>query len=458
METRLNLPFKRWAYVCALTLAIASLIACGGGGDENSADITTSPTSKSTKEALAKVNLSTIDDAPYTVDSSNQAAWWSPMAEHGGNIYMAYNAPASTSGKHKVYVAKRSSSGTWSTGCLKNGQGNCVEYADDIGHNQPSIAIDGSGYIHVFASMHHVDWQYFRSNGTADVSDIRDRSSEMPDQNGQYTYPVMATTPDGNVWLIIRAQSTNGRAGRLYKWTNSSNTWNRQASFGYESGKTVYPDDIKVDSNGDLHIVFEWLGLNNGGPIRHAGSYLRYSPATNQFYKADGSTVAVPVTPSTAGVVYQPLQAGESFSDDASADDKEVGMQSAKLTLQSGSTKPHIVYRLRTSYSGRWTVKRARYSSGWQTETVYSGSYDTYAALGVSHNGSIARAYYVKNVNGKGEPYVAEKSSTGGWTETALASGKDVQRISVIRTSSSKDVLYMSAPSEGKLYYLVNDY
>ena len=39
-----------------------------------------------------------------------------------------------------------------------------AEYTDDVGHNQPSIARDGSGRLHVFASMHNNAWRYFRSD------------------------------------------------------------------------------------------------------------------------------------------------------------------------------------------------------------------------------------------------------------------------------------------------------
>ncbi|GBG07790.1 hypothetical protein PAT3040_02351, partial [Paenibacillus agaridevorans] len=39
-----------------------------------------------------------------------------------------------------------------------------AEFINDLGHNQPSIALDGDGNLHMFASMHHEGWKYFRSD------------------------------------------------------------------------------------------------------------------------------------------------------------------------------------------------------------------------------------------------------------------------------------------------------
>jgi hypothetical protein len=402
---------------------------------------------------LSSAFAGTLTTASTSMDSSNQAAWWSPIVEYNGNSYLAFNAPGSASGKHRVRVAKRVGS-TWTSDCLKS-NGSCVEYDDDIGHSQPSIAIDGDGHLHLFVSMHHVNWRYFRSNTPENVTDIVSRSSEMPDNPGNYTYPVLARAGN-DVFLIIRAQGSNGRPGRLYRWSNAAKQWTRIASFAYEAGKTAYPDDIKADSNGDLHITWEWLGLNGGGPIRHAGSYLRYRPSTNQFFTAAGNAVATPVTPSTAGVVFQPLTANESFATDCNTGcESNAGYQSGKLAVDPSTNRPQIVYRHKPTPGGFWTVKRARWTgSAWSLETLYDGAYDTYAALGLTHNGTTARAYFVKKSPVGGDKlHVAEKSSTGSWVTTPLNGSTSIERISVIRRSDGTDVMYLSNPSQQILYY-----
>jgi hypothetical protein len=396
--------------------------------------------------------LGPLTPVPFPMDNSNQAGWWSPLVEHNGASYLAYNAPAPTAGKHRVHVAKLSG-GSWTSDCVKS-SGVCAEYDDDLGHNQPSLSIDGDGHLHLFVSMHHDNWRYYRGNTAESIGDLVNRSSEMPDNPGQYTYPVLART-GGDLFLISRAQNGSGRAGRLYRWSNAGKSWTRTATFAYEAGKAVYPDDIKADSAGDLHITFEWLGLNAGGPIRHAGSYLRYRPSTNQWTTAAGSVLAVPVTPSTAGVLFQPLTANESFATDCSSGcETNAGYQAGKLAVDPASNRPQIVYRHKPTPGGNWTVKRARWTgTAWALETLYAGSYDTYAALGLTHDGSTVRAYYVKKTPaGLERLHVAERSATSAWAETALNGSTPIERISVVRRGDGTDVLYLSAPSTPALY------
>ncbi|WP_258168359.1 carbohydrate ABC transporter permease [Paenibacillus sp. AR247] len=99
-----------------------------------------------------------LTEVPYAMDSSNQAGWWTPLETYGTGLeyaYMAYNAPGSAESTHKVYIARRDGNGEWSNIPVMNGI-SVAEYSDDLGHNQPSIARDGSGRFHVFASMHVV--------------------------------------------------------------------------------------------------------------------------------------------------------------------------------------------------------------------------------------------------------------------------------------------------------------
>src|SRR5436190_1611023 len=118
----------------------------------------------------------TVQSVPFRMDASNQAAWWRPIAEFGGSLFIAYDgwggAAASTGGTfdtHTVYVARRTPNGHWTRGCLRSGR-SCAVFEDDRGHRQPTIAIDGDGYIHVFTAMHKDHWRYYRSSAPGDVT------------------------------------------------------------------------------------------------------------------------------------------------------------------------------------------------------------------------------------------------------------------------------------------------
>jgi hypothetical protein len=133
---------------------------------------------------------------PYDIDQSNQAAWWIPLALDASGTYMAYNAPGSISDYHTVYVTRRDQAGNWTTGCLRTvSDGACWEERDDIGARQPSLAVDGAGFLHVFADHHGHGWRYFRSAAPGEVKNIS-RRFEMP-AAGQFTFPILTTTPNG---------------------------------------------------------------------------------------------------------------------------------------------------------------------------------------------------------------------------------------------------------------------
>jgi hypothetical protein len=397
------------------------------------------------------------ETVPYDVDSSNQAGWWTPLDEAGGNTYMAYNAPGSSSGNHRVYVARRSSTGTWSTGCMQDGSGNCVTYVDDLGHNQPSIAVDGDGFIHAFVSMHNDTWRYYRSNSANSVAGFTNRASELPDAGNLFTYPAIRRAPNGDLYLIIRGRPTGGGSGsgRLYRWNNSANSWSKIANFAAESGYTVYPEDLQFDTSGNVHIIYSWV-QGGSSALRHQGSYMRYSPSNNTFYNVKGNALSVPVT-RAADTVFQPLEGTEAW-EISSLDSGQPAIQTAKLAVY-GSGTPTIAYRYREVQNGFFKVKRVRWvNNGWSKETVYGGSYDTYAALGITHNGTNVRIYYAKKVSsGVTHLHVSEKS-TGSWVETSLLGTMPIQRIGVIMRSSGTDAIYATSPTEissttGKLYF-----
>src|SRR5262245_12740605 len=225
------------------------------------------------------------------VDTSNQAGWWTPLVEFGGATYYAYDAPGREPGTHVVYVAKREGSGATQSSCL-SAAGACVQFSDDVGHHQPSLAIDGAGFVHVFTAMHSSRWEqrYFRSAAPASVAAFTDLSASLPDQTWTYTYPVLATAPDGGLYLAIRGRSSpaaRGVGGRLYRFDPGTRAWARVATFAYNAGLWVYPDDLYVDPAGRVHILYMWVNKRDPDFSR-VGEYVVYDPASGRFSNVAG--------------------------------------------------------------------------------------------------------------------------------------------------------------------------
>lgn len=386
------------------------------------------------------------ESVPFRMDASNQAGWWRPIDEHDGRVYAAYNGwggprQDGASDTHTVHVARRGRSGTWSRGCLPEGD-RCAVYRDDVGHHQPTVVVDGDGHIHVFASMHGHGWRYFRSAEPDDPASMVDRSAEMPGRGGGYTYPIATRTPNGDVYLAIR----KGSRGFLHRWDDTADRWSRVAMFAGQRGYVVYPDDIASDAAGNVHVVWEWAHRRADG-LRHLGSHLRYEPDTGRFRDAAGRPVSVPAgIDSTAA--YQPVEAGERITDRDSPAGPP-GMQSAKVALDPSSGRPTVAYRYRRRAGGRFEVRVAEWDGErWRRQTVHAGDHDTHPAVDVTLTGGVPRVFYTKvGAPGGDQAFLATRRPDGRWVEAGLAPGVPVERLSVVEGGSG-DHLYLAAPSD----------
>jgi BNR repeat-containing family member/F5/8 type C domain len=416
-----------------------------------------------------------LEPVPGQMDSTNQAGWWSPVAAYGGDTYFAFDAPAPAANQHEIQLARRDRDGTWSVGCLHAPDGGCVRYGDDIGHNQPSIAIDGTGRIHAFVSMHANQWRYYRSDQPGSVTTLTDHSAEMADQGAGVTYPTAASAPNGDVYAIGRITSPETGAygsGRLYRFDVRAGTWQRVAVFAVENGFSVYPDQVQVDRLGQVHLLWEWADGGASG-VRHLGSYLAYQPWSGRFVSAAGRQVTLPVTTGTGGdVVYQPLEGTEDKNSGTSSVDP--GVQSAKLALPDIPVLPGLVaYRYRPEPGALFQIRTARWDGRqWVRETVYDGDQETEAAIAVTYARGLARIYYTvkppvcdPGSTDTGGLFVTERRLVGGvrpspgqWQVRVLDTAAQILRLATLTRADGTDVLYLAAPniddpSASRLYY-----
>lgn len=383
--------------------------------------------------------VAALTQVPYPIDSSNQAAWWSPLETFvAGNqyAYLAFNEPGSTAGTHKVAIARRDGSGNWSKLPVMNGAVQ-AEYVDDIGHNQPSMARDGNGRFHVFASMHNNSWRYFRSDTVG--GNPQNHSADLPDQGVGVTYPVLTSAPNGDLYLIARLDGSGARSGRLYRWNNAASTWTRIAVFAQSANRAVYPDDLQFDSAGNLHLLWEW-GLYPATAFRHELSYLKYSPSSGSFVDSTGAAETIPVSTATADII-QPLGPGESYGGN---DSTGPSVQSAKLTLDG--VTPQVAYRYRNPTI--FEVKFATPAGGsWAREIVHNASQTT-AAIDITAG---KRVYYTVD-SGADRAFVAVKVGST-WSPTSVAPGLPISRLAVERDATGIDVLYLVDLTNSRLYY-----
>jgi hypothetical protein len=397
----------------------------------------------------------TVEELPFAVDSSNQAAWWNPLDVVGDVTFLAFNAPAPQAARHEVHLASRAADGTWTEGCLRTTAGAaCVTFVDDNGHNQPSIVVDGDGVIHAFVSMHNEQWNYFRSDTAGDVRTMVDRTATMPDLDVDITYPVTARGADGDAWVLVRTgtDADGAREGVLYHFDRDAGSWARETTIAAATGYSFYPDDLEVSPDGRVHVLWEW-GPFPADPARHLGSYAVYDPATGTLADVAGTTVSGPITPASAGaVVWRPFSPGEAIGSYTPA------VQSAKLALD-GSSLAGIGYRFVEKDRSAYDARFARWDgSAWADEKVVDTAalgdgVATSAAVDVTRAGSTTRLYTVVTAQVCGEvrsrAVVAERDdATSTWSYAGVGEARlGQQRLRAHeRSTDDADVVYLSAP------------
>ncbi|HEY8258302.1 MAG TPA: BNR-4 repeat-containing protein [Gemmatimonadales bacterium] len=287
-----------------------------------------------------------------------------------------------TVGSSMRFVVIKHNGSTVQSDYLRKPDGSYLQYAaddpDNEGHNLLSIAIDGDRYIHVIGGFHNQSTSpyYWRSTFRTSQSFVRKGfapkwgSANIPSPVGystMHTYPIMAGL-GGDVYLVMRtikSQDTDSRAMPLWRWNNVTNKWSVVAVVAAQTGYTVYPTDIWSDGK-NLHLAYEWMDGPAGG-VRHKASYVKYSPSTAKFYKANGAAIGVPITVASSDV-FEDLNAGETLAQISEQVALYPGTMGGRGRVNGGEVQ--ILLRRREALNQRINLKRFRYAGRWIEETV----------------------------------------------------------------------------------------
>lgn len=389
-------------------------------------------------QAELSITIETVD----IIDNSNRAAWWSPIAYDAGDgsVYATYLRPNPWIKDDDVYIARRDANGKWST--FDTGG----DAWHDPGHTQSSIAIDGDGYVHLFYGMHHEPIKYRRSYAARNLA--AGFKYLKPDAiRGNFTYPNLTAAPNGDVYLGIRDHPQ----GQLYRYDVQARKWSLAAVYAGQEQTTVYPDQFLADSQGNIHIIWEWAA---GGPqaSRHNGSYALYKPSAQKFYRADG--IAYDDTPIRMdhADIFQGLEGHETFAH------RVHGYQSAKMTLDEAN-RPIVAYAYSTNQEANgYQFRMARWDgTQWQRSVVVDGPFSLDKPWITQSEGQL-RYYGTVSPDdplhtGSDDIFLRMSDDNGKtWSHPVqVTDGLSVQRPVGI-TADGIDYLYLPSMSDNTLY------
>ena len=380
----------------------------------------------------------------FIADSSNRAGWWKPITSQGDYIFIAFNSQGKDDSNckeksnHMLTLAYKSYSTNWQykTSLSKNKKKYWTG-CDDVGHRQPTIAVDGDGAIHIWAGMHGEPdgCCYLRASEKTANLEIKDDFKNI----GRFTYPIAKTAPNGDIYLIIRdlpnvastsEQEKFSGSGKLFHWNNLTDKWRLIESFAantFENNQfnaPVYPNDLYIDENNIAHILWEWA-IDKTSDKRFQGSYIQYDTVNKMFTSASNTLLNAPISLDTVKsypeITFEPSNATLSNTN---------FIQSAKLLVHEEYCTPCVVYRSVNNNSSR--IMMTRWSNNtWQNPEQISDKHTaSFATLDVEMFNNTINVFYA--LKEKGVYKASRKTTDEQWEiNQVLNSAAEDIRLSV---------------------------
>jgi hypothetical protein len=237
-------------------------------------------------------------------------------------------------------------------------------------HNSLTMAIDEAGQLHLAGNMHVNPLVYFRTRTPGDVTTFERIASMTGDREERCTYPRFIEGPNGQLTFMYRdGGSGNGR--RIFnRYDASTQTWRRPIDQPLLEGggrMNAYPNGPIKGPDGAYHMIWMWRDTPDCS-TNHDISYAT-SPDLVHWRDAAGTTVTLPITPETPGVVIDPVPAKLGLINmgfNIGFDDRERAVISYHKYAADGKSQIHNA----RWEDGRWAIRQV---SNWDERWDFSG-------------------------------------------------------------------------------------
>jgi hypothetical protein len=260
----------------------------------------------------------------------------------------------------QMTAAQRSTdSDTWVRQPLGN-------YVPDDGHNSVGGALDRDGQLHVAGNMHAVPLIYFRTSVAGDVTSLtRIPSMVAPDTEQSETYPGFIKNGDGALIYTFRGGISGNGATYYNIYDETTKTWSRlldQPLFDGKGNGNAYPVGPTLGPDGYFHMVWVWRDTGDAA-TNHDVCYARTKDLVH-WETVGGDPLSLPLTPSTKGVVVDPVPIFSGLANNYPAPgfdaDNRVVVSYYKLDKNLNTQ----VYLARPTSKNNWEIVQATEWSG----------------------------------------------------------------------------------------------
>lgn len=284
-------------------------------------------------------SLEIILEGGFNAHPSNIARFNSPIFTADGNIYVSY-----IDSDLQTVVAQKKN-GSWKTSVVSE------ITQDDPYHNQPSLAVDADGYIHVVYNMHATPWQYSVSMKPHDISewDFKGQyagenpgfTSTDPSQcsgdcyndwqaegkaaipGNQVSYPFMSVDRNRTIYVSYRecfhcdaSYFERQKSAGISKYDVKTKTWRRLAGvrpWATDENFVALGVHFFFDGNNRMHVSWIWGNHYTEDESSDAfffnpnyPSYTYSDDGGNTFYSASGKRLSLPLNFAQTESIIEP--------------------------------------------------------------------------------------------------------------------------------------------------------
>ena len=209
-------------------------------------------------------------------------------------------------------------------------------------HNSISVAVDGTGVLHLSWDNHNTQLKYAR--GVEPGSLELKEATMIGNREQRATYPEFYNMPNGDLMFFYRDGASGSGNIVLNRYDLKRRSWSRvqENLIDGETKRNAYPQTA-VDSKGTIHISWVWRESPDVGSNHDIG-YARSHDGGKTWDKSNGQKYQLPITANKSEYVARVPQNSELINQTSMAADGEGNAYIATYWRDANSSVPQ--YRL----------------------------------------------------------------------------------------------------------------
>jgi len=213
-------------------------------------------------------------------------------------------------------------------------------------HNGISIAVDGSGILHMSWDHHCDPLNYCRSVAPGSL-ELTDKMPMTGQNENKVTYPEFYNLPDGDLLFLYRDGGSGNGNTMLNRYDVKTQKWSavQHPLIDGQGRRNAYTNQIAIDKDGNWHISWCWRETGDVA-TNHDICYAKSTNAGKTWLKSTGEKYILPITADNAEYVCRIPQKSELINQTTMTVDSKGRPLTATYWRPEGTKVPqyHLTY------------------------------------------------------------------------------------------------------------------